>query len=775
MEQTTVLRRGRYSSSLVLGLLLALLLVLWAPALFGHRTIIHGDSIFHGLALMQLHAQALQGDASLLWSSDIYGGHPLHAEGQGGFAHPLNIVFAWLITPWLGAPYSMNLFHVLGMLLTGIGVLGLCRTLGASAWSASFAAVAVMLSNTWIHAHHNVTIAASVIWVPFVLWAMEAWLQRPTLRSAALFGITVALTLLAGYPQALHGALIYAFASLLPIPFQALSRRAWVQSWRVRVGTGVMAILLALGLAAVQWLPTLELVKLSHRSGGVDIAFPFAAASYYRGLLFSVPEPLSDLGYYPVLGSLLVCLVASLAVFSKAPRLIGHLIATVLLIQLGLENSSPLYLFLRDHVAFLGLQWFRVAQIYFNVAVVGIGVLAALALDAMARWGIAGHEDGRPPISVSAAVGAMTWLALWVLIVVKLRTPDASWVQYAIVLAALIAGMALIVSGRAARAPMLMVILLTLECIALRLRPFHFADPQLLAKPTVVAALQRRRDVHDYKLYDKSSAILFAFTNPISPALDQQMPRMLTAISASSNLLWQLPSINGAHALPLQRRMDAEPVLQSELQGDATRSPGFRLIDQLGVRFVSADEAVSAAALRPFWHDSDRQIWIMENTAALPRFRLYSRHLSVNTAEEAVTALRTLSEPVLIVEDPGRRAPSESTGRITHTPAARLEVLLQGPMRYRFRIATAQPIWLFVSDANYPGWHAAVDGRPVPLFSAQLLGKAVHVPTGTHEVSMAFDSGTFRTGLWISLGSLVLTVVVLGHGCIKHAGRKQVR
>lgn len=562
-------------------------------------------------------------------------------------------------------------------------------------------------------------------------------------------------------------------ASLLPILFRPAERRVWMQGWRLRFGTGALAVALAIGMAAVQWLPTLELTLLSHRRGGTDVMFPSPVTSYLRGLLYSIPNPESDLGYQTVLGSLLVCLMASMAIFARQSRAIGHLIAVILLILLGLEKGSPVYVFLREHAPFLGLQLFRVARIYFCVAIVGMGVLAAFALDGMSRWNTRTLTNVRSPTLV--AIGAAAWLAAWGLIVSRLHAPDAPWVQYAIVVAAGGGILTLVVADKAVHAPVFILALLVLECFALRLPPFHFADPRMLAKPASVTALQKQPGVRDYKLYDVSDAWLFAFFNPNnSTVLDRWVPHMLAAVTPSSNLLWGLPSMEGAFALPLQRRMDAEPVLLRELKGETGRPPGSRLIDQLGVRFISADAALTAPALRVYRHDDDREIWIMENTAALPRFRLYSRRVTVATPEEALATLQKIDQPVLVVEDPQRLLPPESPGADL-APGSILKVLRREPMHYDFKITVVRPAWLFVSDANYPGWNARIDGERVPLFSAQLLGKAVLVPAGTHEVSMVFESGTFLAGLSISLCSVLVAIILLASQGIRRVlhGRLQ--
>jgi uncharacterized membrane protein YfhO len=84
-----------------------------------------------------------------------------------------------------------------------------------------------------------------------------------------------------------------------------------------------------------------------------------------------------------------------------------------------------------------------------------------------------------------------------------------------------------------------------------------------------------------------------------------------------------------------------------------------------------------------------------------------------------------------------------------------------GPTRYEFSTDFAAPGWLFVADANYPGWTATIDGEPAPLLTAQLLGKAVAVDAGRHMVELRFRSRSLQTGLVLSSAGLGLLVLLL--------------
>ena len=74
-----------------IALILAGSLALFAPALFGPRAILIGDSPFHGIPMLHYLREVLYGHYSLLWTDLVYAGHPVFAESQGGFLNPLNL------------------------------------------------------------------------------------------------------------------------------------------------------------------------------------------------------------------------------------------------------------------------------------------------------------------------------------------------------------------------------------------------------------------------------------------------------------------------------------------------------------------------------------------------------------------------------------------------------------------------------------------------------------------------------------------------------------
>jgi hypothetical protein len=77
------------------------------------------------------------------------------------------------------------------------------------------------------------------------------------------------------------------------------------------------------------------------------------------------------------------------------------------------------------------------------------------------------------------------------------------------------------------------------------------------------------------------------------------------------------------------------------------------------------------------------------------------------------------------------------------------------------RLTADGPGYLLLTDADYPGWLASVDGSPAPILRADLMFRAVELPAGTHTVEFRFEPLSVKVGLWVSGISWVVVAVSL--------------
>jgi len=72
--------------------------------------------------------------------------------------------------------------------------------------------------------------------------------------------------------------------------------------------------------------------------------------------------------------------------------------------------------------------------------------------------------------------------------------------------------------------------------------------------------------------------------------------------------------------------------------------------------------------------------------------------------------------------------------------------------------ASDRPSVLVVSEINYPGWIAGLDGRRAPIITADYLLRGVVLPAGSHRIEMRYTAPAARRGAWISA---VATVMIM--------------
>lgn len=69
---------------------------------------------------------------------------------------------------------------------------------------------------------------------------------------------------------------------------------------------------------------------------------------------------------------------------------------------------------------------------------------------------------------------------------------------------------------------------------------------------------------------------------------------------------------------------------------------------------------------------------------------------------------------------------------------------------------------LIISNVNYPGWHAYIDGKPVHLYEANFMFQSVIVPTGAHNVLLSYMPKSFIYGLYLTAISVFVTICIGG-------------
>lgn len=204
-----------------------------------------------------------------LWNPLANSGEPLLANSTSGVFYPAQLVF-WLPLSFRAAFTVFILGHVL--LAAAVAFL-MARRWGTSAEGAALAAQSYAFSGSILFQYCNLAFLVSAAWLPLALCVGDGMLRDRRGRSCCLFGLLLALMVLAGDPQLAYEArLLVGFYAWLIAREERGANRSTKPAlaslpWRERRPVLLVAAAgLTASLAAVQLFPTMELNRLSDRA-----------------------------------------------------------------------------------------------------------------------------------------------------------------------------------------------------------------------------------------------------------------------------------------------------------------------------------------------------------------------------------------------------------------------------------------------------------------------------------------------------------------------------
>jgi Bacterial membrane protein YfhO len=109
----------------------------------------------------------------------------------------------------------------------------------------------------------------------------------------------------------------------------------------------------------------------------------------------------------------------------------------------------------------------------------------------------------------------------------------------------------------------------------------------------------------------------------------------------------------------------------------------------------------------------------------------------------------------VVIEEPGPDRPSGPWG------SAQATIVAESANRLVVETVGTQPAWLVLNDMYGPGWTATVDGKPIPVFRANALVRAVPVDGGQQRVEWKYTPASVRVGAWISITALLFALALV--------------
>ena len=391
---------------------MAALCVTLAPALYFLPALLAGivlcpdDGTIFNTPLRVAAANVMLGGSLPLWNPYIFGGMPLLASAQGGLLFPPN----WFYLAF--APQAAtNLMVVSSYAVAALGAYLYARRAGASVAGAVVTSLVWQWCGFLVGQIGHIGVVQTAACLPWVLWVLDGYAQTGRRGWGVALAALVALQTFAGHQQTL------AYSLLLAAAYAAASAYAQPRETRVRYLRALLFVAAGVLLAAVQILPTLELLRNSPRSDATYDFFtsfsleprmlwtflaPYIAGGgdgrLFRAPYVGPPYYGEMAGYVGAAGLMLaVCAV----VFKRDARTKFWAAAALVCLLLALGRYTPFGLYkLVYHVPVLNL--FRVPARHLMEVEFALAVLAGRGLTALAA---ARDVRGRAMLGRVAAIG----------------------------------------------------------------------------------------------------------------------------------------------------------------------------------------------------------------------------------------------------------------------------------------------------------------------------------------------------------------------------------
>ena len=256
--------RLRLHEAVCLGVIACLNIAFFAEVLFTERTFFARDvSTFH-YPLKKLVTEAYARGEWPLWNPYIQMGQPLLANPNCMAVYPGQLLFQFL-------PFetAFELHFVVHCMLAGMGAFCLARILGLSLQAALLSAVIYNFSGLTLSAVNLFNILPVVAFLPWLTTALLWLVSRPSIARGCFTALLLGSFFLLLEPLSTLATALFVFVLVGAFVWQSGQVSS---SWFRLLVMAVMVLLAAISIAAIQIVPTLELVQLSGRKGGLGFS-----------------------------------------------------------------------------------------------------------------------------------------------------------------------------------------------------------------------------------------------------------------------------------------------------------------------------------------------------------------------------------------------------------------------------------------------------------------------------------------------------------------------
>jgi uncharacterized membrane protein YfhO len=767
--------------ALFMGFLIVYALILFFHPIYSGKPLFGSDFVLYFYPLKRfIYDYVLTHWSVPLWNVHQFSGTPLVGNIQAAMFYPLGFLF--YLIPTEPAYESTIILHCA---LGAIFMYAFARSISVNRAGAFLASVIFSYNGFFmghVYAGH-LTFVQSYIWIPMIFLCLHKFVNTLHVKHAILAGMFLGIQILAGFPQ-------MAFYTVLAvILFMTLQIAAWLKRGKMdsvcRLACGMVLIVLSgLSLAAIQILPTYEFMQLSSRSGGISYEFatidsfdPLNFVTFLIPNFFGNPVDSTywkstevwqfwELGAYAGIGPLLLLGCVGKGAKTRHVRRF-FILALLLSLFLSLGQYNPVYRLIY-HLP--GFHHFRIPAQILYLYIFSVSILAGMGLDNISEL-----ESYSSSYKIILGLGILFFAGLVAMLlfepslffsyVFKLIqrpefSPDLMTRLHAIVKVSLFtgagffvvtAGLIHLIHKRLARHSLAIAIFLAVMTLDL----WTFSN--VLIKTT------------DLSLDQKKMALL----NGLNSDLDiHRIAVMNDSRVPNDGLVYRYQDIQGYDPLILKRYLSYINRSQNTPQcAEAVNVEHVRDLDNHLIRMLNVKYAISNHTGLLKTSDPLPRAYIVHKAITLSSTKLLDFMMSDDFDPRQMVAFEDLQQKEAFSLSPraafglGENGSPECS-MTDGTEYCRVkaykneEIALSATMNHDG--------YLVLSEINYPGWVAYVNGRKRPLLTGNYIFRVLPLPKGNHDIVMRFEPRSFRVGIIISAVTLCCFALLLASALVRN-------
>ncbi len=656
-----------------------------------------------------------------LWTSLIGGGYPIYAFGSMSTFFLPNFILFSILNPV--AAYNIAL--VLTLCIMGWGMYVWLRLMNYSRIACVFGSITTVLSGYIIAQLTHITIVQSYCLFPWLAALTLILANKKSWCAVGWFILFLSQLIFVGFPQCVFITLLFLGAYWIWL------MRTGVD-WKQKTIMFVIAITVGCAAAAAQILPSVEYLKTLVTATGFSpdqaayYSYPFkhlltlinpfalgnpATGTYPNFSVFSGSIFWENTAYIGILPLIFLAVYASIAVWKKF-RIKSTLFFLLVLgasFLLMTGSNSPLYLI----YSFWPFNLFRVPSRFIWLFVIALIVLSVHAFDRLMGYG---KKSG---IIFAAALIIICIHTVSLFIIwspYHKLVPASEWVQ---------------------NPPLIHSIDLTHYTITI-------GSPITYNEFYAPHGWLNLRGINDPALFLRNS------------------------LTPDQNMVWGVPQIEEDAARTIRRSGVLTDLLNQSITFDSSNATisatGIKLLSLLSVKTVISTLPLTQQGLSLKAHISfaGHTTSLFENPDPLPPVYFAKRAIPVHTVEDAVAAFTSdtfVPGDTILVEFDATPAASLTRGTIA----------VKSSDEGQYVISVTNPnarAILVLTQTYYPGWHATIDTKAVPIFPVNIKNIGILVPRGPHTIEFTYWPDSFVYGAWISGICLGVTIVLMVFGFV---------